>query len=107
MTTPSTASEIQAALDAGKQLTSIAGRTGSIEDIPVVLIPEGMKLEVRTDILDERIRRKAAPTRRKGTAQHQELSSFLQHVIRFKDEDSVVWADIDKLTLTALHRRRR
>lgn len=33
------------------------------------------------------------PDRRKGTANHQTLSSFIAHLLRFKDENSAVWAN--------------
>lgn len=35
----------------------------------------------------------AAPSRREGTATFKDLDSFLAHVARFKDGDSVIWAD--------------
>jgi uncharacterized protein YfdQ (DUF2303 family) len=83
-------------------LTSIGGRTAEIAGIPVVLVPDGMKVEMRPDILDERIKRDAAPVRIKGAATHQELESFVQHVNRFKDAASVIWAEINGPKLTAV-----
>jgi uncharacterized protein YfdQ (DUF2303 family) len=45
---------------------------------------------------------RAAPERRKGTAQLTDLNSFIAHTNRFKDEDSLVFLDRKAPSLTAV-----
>ena len=43
-----------------------------------------------------------APRRRMGTAMHQELESFVEHVKRFASTSSVIWANVETVMLTAV-----
>ena len=75
---------------------------GDYESIPVLLIPEGMRsLDLGPAIAALRGR----PDRRKGTAKTEDLDSFIAHVNRHKDENSVVFADPTRAApkLTAIH----
>lgn len=56
---------------------------------PVLVLPEGHEAHGIKAFLDEYLER---PERRTGTAVLEELASFIAHVKRFADEDSVVFA---------------
>jgi uncharacterized protein YfdQ (DUF2303 family) len=101
------ASEVQAAIDAGKQLGNVNDKVYDVQAdggaaVPVGLVPHGMKLEVLTEAV--RLSRKLAdaPQRIAGKAEHQELDSFIAHLNRFKGAGSVVWADNNRVSLTAV-----
>lgn len=67
----------------------------------VLLLPEGVRAHSLKPYLDEF---RDAPERRKGTARVQRLDSFVAHVNRFKDADSVIFAQRDRVkpSLTAV-----
>jgi hypothetical protein len=88
--------------DGGKKVT-----------IPVVVMDSdegGQKVHSLLDIVKqgaelaraERLRDAPGPDKREGTAQMQALDSFVAHLNRFKDEDSVVWADAAGCNLVAV-----
>lgn len=56
----------------------------------VLAMPHGIKLESTKKFFDEY---RTAPERRKGTASVGDLASFITHVNRFKDDDSIIFAD--------------
>jgi uncharacterized protein YfdQ (DUF2303 family) len=92
----------KAALDAGQQLGEIGTRHTEIAGVPVLLAPSGASLHVLESVLKVADARAPVPRRRKGTATFTELASFIAHVNRFKDEDSVVFADTDGVKLTCV-----
>lgn len=94
---------VKAAIDAGKQIADTASRIANLGEIPVAIVPEGMRPIVLLELLAAQDQRGAAPRRLKGTAVHHEVSSFIAHVNRFKTTDSVVWADAQKANLTAVY----
>jgi uncharacterized protein YfdQ (DUF2303 family) len=55
-----------------------------------MVLPAGLSLHSVKKLRDEY---RTAPERREGTAQMQELDSFIEHVKRFADTDSAVFAD--------------
>ncbi len=63
---------------------------GHDEEVKVLLAPQGVEVKSMKPFLDEYL---TAPERRKGTAKVAELASFIEHVNRFKDADSVIFAD--------------
>ncbi|MFO1156643.1 MAG: DUF2303 family protein [Rhodospirillales bacterium] len=67
----------------------------------VAVVPSGLRLESLKRYADEYA---AAPDRRRGTANIDDLDSFVALVNRFKDGDSVIFADRDaaKPSLTAV-----
>lgn len=76
---------------------------GHAHSVPVAFLADGHgKVRVQTlgDIIsgartrvdNERLAMAEGPDRRKGTATHQTLSSFIAHLLRFEDEHSAVWA---------------
>ena len=90
------------ALDAGRQLGSIAEKIADVNGVPIALVPAGMSvapLEKAMQLADQRA---AAPRRRKGIAKLVELDSFVAHVNRFKDPQSVIFADPEAMTVTAV-----
>lgn len=56
----------------------------------VLVLPKGQQLHSLKKFRDEYL---PAPERREGTARHSELRSFIEHVTRFADEHSTVWAN--------------
>jgi uncharacterized protein YfdQ (DUF2303 family) len=100
--------DVGAALEAGKQALDIQHRIDDINDnrdandIPVALVRQGETLAPMERVLQLQDERAPAPRRRKGTAKFTEVASFVEHVNRFKDADSVIFADIDAPSLTAI-----
>lgn len=62
------------------------------DSVDVLVTPNGMTVQSIKKLLDEYL---TAPERRKGTATLKDLASFIEHANRFKDEDSVIFADPD------------
>ena len=93
---------IKAAIEAGEAATKLTDRIDFIDDIPVALVKVGMQIDVLTRVLEENDKRAPAPRRLKGIATLRELDSFIAHVNRFKDADSVIFADTENVKLTAV-----
>lgn len=94
--------ENDAAIEAGEAAAQIDDRVTERNGIPIGLESERGKIRVLSDVLAAADERAEAPRRRKGSATHQELDSFIAHVNRFKDAGSVVWADAQNTKLTAV-----
>ena len=62
------------------------------DGVDVISVPRGRDIRGIKEYLDQYLEN---PERRTGTAQFFELESFIAHVNRFKDEDSVIFADND------------
>lgn len=83
---------------------AVEDRNGGKRTIPVVFLRDADGAQ-RTDLLVEesakafefverlRLAKADGPDNRTGTARLQSLTSFIDHTNRFKDIDSVVWAD--------------
>lgn len=99
-TTPIARSEIAAAVEAGRASLSIVERiTDMKEDVfPLAILRNGDSVVSLADLLDERDARAERPRLRRGTAVFFELASFIEHVNRFKDSSSVIFACIEDLT---------
>lgn len=95
-------SETSAAVAAGVESANIETRLGDVAGVPIALLPEKMRLEVLTKALEEADRRADAPRRRRGVATHDEVQSFIDHVNRFKNADSVIFADVSVPKITAV-----
>jgi uncharacterized protein YfdQ (DUF2303 family) len=67
----------------------LASPDGSTNAAPVIVLPSGLKVHSLKKYFDEY---RTAPERREGTAQLVELASLIDHVNRFKDEDSALFA---------------
>lgn len=94
--------DMSAAIEAGRDACLTADRIVEVAGIPVAIHPDSMTLKVLTEALSVADARAEAPRRRKGTATHHELESFVGHVNRFKDVDSAIFADINRTTITAV-----
>lgn len=70
----------------------ICGLTEDWEQPWLVAVPEGKKVK---DLSEYRDRYLDAPRRRTGTAVLHRLESLVGHVLRFKDEHSVIFADVN------------
>lgn len=85
---------LQKALDTGKQLAAIADRTVDILGLPHALLPTGMTLQPLKETIalaDQRAERDK-PRLLKGCAVIGDEASFVEHVARFKDASSVIFA---------------
>jgi len=82
------------ALDAGKDLASIASRTMDIQGIPHALVPNGYSLKMLSEAVDLADRRaeREKPRLLQGNAVIGDEPSFIAHLNRFKDSDSVIFA---------------
>ncbi len=85
-------SENAAVIDAVKELAEVQrieldANEGGVE---VLAVPVGKKLVSTKPFLDEYL---DAPERRRGTARLTTLASFVEHVKRFSDEHSALFAD--------------
>jgi uncharacterized protein YfdQ (DUF2303 family) len=67
---------------------SSLGPNGS-DEVPVLVLPTGLQAHSVKKYLDEY---REAPERRRGTAKLHELASLVDHVNRFKDADSALFA---------------
>ena len=93
METALTKETLIAALEAGKQLADTKGRTVDLLNLPHVLLPTGMSLQLLTEtvkLADQREERDK-PRRLKGTATLGDEASFIEHINRFKDASSVIF----------------
>jgi uncharacterized protein YfdQ (DUF2303 family) len=61
------------------------------DDVRVLAVPNGKAIKSIKPFLDEYLK---APERRRGTARLTTLLSFIEHINRFKDEHSAVFADV-------------
>ena len=101
--------DIEAAVQAGREsalakdcLLNIDDGTGE-DTIPIAITPAGMSASVLHDILRIREERADGPRRTIGSATLVELASFVAHANRFKNENSVVFADTKSTRLTAIY----
>lgn len=98
---------VESALAAGRDGAKISDRiaftdaTGIRSSIPVAIGPNG-QLTPLLDVLKLADERADRPRRLRGTATHTELESFIAHVNRFKVSNSVVYADVAAVKLTAV-----
>lgn len=95
MDIPHNTTEAQAVADIvanlhGAQAIGIHDPRGIAPEVPILLTPKGLLFHSLKKTLDEYLPR---PERRQGTAELLDLDSFVAHVNRFKDRDSVVFAD--------------
>lgn len=104
MATEIVKSDMQAVVDAGAATVGIAGRVTDVGGIPLALHANqaGTHVVVLKEALDLADARAAAPRRREGTATHTEVDSFVAHVNRFKDPHTAIFADVHRVTLTAV-----
>lgn len=70
------------------ELVSIS--RGDASAAHVILAPQGKKVHSLKPLLDQYL---TAPERRKGTAHLTSVESFIEHVKRFKDDDTVIFGD--------------
>lgn len=92
------ASEADACIKAGRETAAVDARHTEIQGIPVALEQGGAKIVVLEDVLRRADSRAAKPLRIKGSAVFTELESFVAHVLRMKDEHSVIFAHDNTLT---------
>lgn len=93
---------VAAALAAGEKIADARSRLHEHGGVPVAVLPDDMKVVVLEKLIAVQDERADAPRRLRGLAVHQELGSFIAHVNRFKDADSVIYADTEKVKLTAV-----
>jgi uncharacterized protein YfdQ (DUF2303 family) len=80
----------------------IEPRIGHVETIPFVILRPGEKVAVLEEALAALECRADSPIRRSGVSTHTELASFIEHANRFKEKESVVWADIGRVQLVVV-----
>ncbi len=97
-----TKSDAQAIIDAALMNVSAAERIADVEGIPLAVLPAGTTVLVLDAALKQADDRAEAPRARRGQATLTELPSFIDHVNRFKDADSAIFADVEKVKLTAV-----
>lgn len=88
---PSENAAIIAAMHEFAGVDSLQIERGSTDEVDILVVPNGKKLESAKRFLDEYL---ANPERRKGTANLHTLDSFAKHVNRFKDANSAIFADV-------------
>ena len=94
--------QIESAIQAGLEKASISLRQGVVDGVPIFLVPQGTSLEVPLAALGYAEKHRPNPDRKRGTSTHFELRSFVDHVNRYKDDRSVIFADPTKCSLTAI-----
>lgn len=60
---------------------------------PIKLVVAGKNRQI-VDLRPHFAETRTAPLRRAGTARHSTIASFIEHVLRFKDADSAVFAEV-------------
>jgi uncharacterized protein YfdQ (DUF2303 family) len=100
---PTVTGDIQAAIDLAKESVGVAPRITMIGKVPVALAPPGTSLAALEGVLNLNDKLAENPRAREGVAILAELESFIAHVNRYRDEGSVIFADIAKMTLTAIY----
>lgn len=102
------ANEVASAIQAGVQAANIQDRVDFLESspdgtkIPYALVPAGMSVQVLDKLVEAADKRLPTPRRTIGTAKHQELGSFVEHVNRFKVASTAIFADVAAVSLTAV-----
>ena len=90
---------IQAAIDAGERIGELkhAGTIHRVDadDVPFVLVPEGLALLGLEHLL-------ATPTRARAAVTLHEAASFVDYVLRYKQDGTVVFSDLATLTWVAV-----
>jgi uncharacterized protein YfdQ (DUF2303 family) len=102
-----TETEISAAVKAGMLATDAKSRVATVnptitDNISVAIVPADFRALVLKEALELADSRAEAPRRRKGAVTVHEVDSFIEVVNRFKDQDSVVFANSEKVNLTAI-----
>jgi hypothetical protein len=103
---PTSATDEGSSFLAGLVSASVHSRLAGVVpggEVPIALLPSGFSVEVLTDALFRADERAPAPRRLKGQSSHLELGSFIDHVNRTKDFDSVIWAEPSRGTITAVY----
>jgi uncharacterized protein YfdQ (DUF2303 family) len=67
--------------------------------IPYAIVPDGQKVQSFKEIIDKHRQR---PERRQGTAALGSIDSFVDHVNRFKDKHSAIFADVQPAAATLI-----
>jgi len=88
----------QAAIDAGKEIAGAAQKLQDVGGIPITMNHQGQVM-VHTSILAEQDKRAEKPRRLMGTAVLGNEQGFIDHVQRFKDNDTVIFGSRDSLTV--------
>lgn len=89
----------EAGYKAGLQAAELSARVVRYgdQDIPLVLAQNDQRLLTMTDAIRLNDERAPAPRRMMGTSRHDELDSFIAHVLRHMDEHSVIFAGGDSM----------
>jgi len=95
-------SDAQAIIDHLVKTTPATQRLANVNDCPVAIDSQGNVKPILEVVERAKEAMASAPLRRRGTAQFRELAGFLAHVNRFKNEASVIFADIEHVKLTAI-----
>lgn len=99
----STCNQIESAVEAGANGAHIDTRITEIEGVPVGYVGGAEpKFQVLSAVLDISDGRADAPRRRRGTAVHHEVGSFVEFVNRHKSPASVCFADGPNVKVTAV-----
>lgn len=94
--------DVKQILDAGEAIADAHDKVTEVGGIPVAITRNDAKILPLVDVLKIADERAPNPRDRRGTAELAELASFCAHVNRFKDADSVIYADIEELELLAI-----
>lgn len=78
--------DISAAIEAGKQIGAM--QVSEVNDIPAVMVPQGMELKLLEEHMD-------APKRLEQTVSLDTVDSFIEYFNAFCDDRSVIFCDID------------
>lgn len=88
---PGNAAAVIEAIEQLNRVETVELVRGGSTATAVLAVPKGKELVSVKKFLDENLEK---PERRRGTARLTTLTSFIEHVNRFKDEHSAVFADV-------------
>lgn len=99
-------SDAQAIVDAGRLSAEAGLRIAKVDifghELPVFVPADGRSASLLTEVISYGLSLNPRPRRLKGTATHEELDSFIKHVNRQKQPESVIFACTQNCTLTAI-----
>lgn len=100
MTTETNTRELLEFIEARGAATDITVTRGAANEAPVLVVPNGLRVESVKKYLDEM---RVVPERRTGTARLVRLKDFIAHVNRFKTPDTAVFVDPDAPSALAIY----
>lgn len=95
-------SNAAAIIENARLAEGVGHRVSNVGKVSIALVPDGYNLQVMRDAmaLDERL--KEWPEVRHGQYRIDDSTSFVDFILRYRSEDTVVFADLSKMKMTSV-----